>query len=102
MSNQLTAWPGKILLRQHKQKDVTDGGIVLPGSAVSKLKQGTVVVHCKLDVDSPYPQLEPGDTVVFSGYTGNEIEWNGETLLMIPDDDTAVCGYCRKETTNAN
>ena len=81
----------RVVVKRLEANEVTAGGIVLPDSAREKSKQGRVLSvgpgrlldsgkRCKLQIDE-------GDVVVFSSYAGNEIEVDGDTLLIMNESD---------------
>lgn len=77
-----------VLVRRDPPEEVTKGGIVIPGVAQQWAESGTVLAagpgrksmktgkHLPLDVKA-------GDRVMFPYSAGEEIEHEGETLLLI-------------------
>ena len=87
----------KIVIKRMDADEVTSGGIVLPDSAREKPQQGRVlsVGSGRLLNDGNRGQLQvaEGDRVLFSSYAGTEIDIDGETLLIMSEDDVlAVLG----------
>lgn len=81
----------RIVVKRLEANEVTAGGIVLPDTAREKSKQGRVLSvgperllengkRGKLQVDE-------GDVVIFTSYAGNEIEVDGEKLLIMNESD---------------
>jgi chaperonin GroES len=78
--------PGKVLIRQDKGDDTTDGGIVIPDNLKEKKKSGTILLlGDKLDKNT----LEVGDSTLFDENAGTELnldnagtELNGDVLLL--------------------
>lgn len=81
----------KVVVQRLKSEEVTAGGIVLPESAQQKPTQGKVlsVGDGRLHPNGTRirPQVGEGDRIVFASYAGNEVVIDGETLLIISDDD---------------
>ena len=66
-------------------------GIIIPDSAKEKPLQGEIIAVGKgklLDNGSLRElDVQAGDVVMFSTYAGTEIKIDGETLLMMREDD---------------
>ena len=81
----------KVIVRRLEKAEQTTGGILLPDTAQEQsqlgrvlsvgdgrqLADGSVVAH----------QVREGDRVVFHSYAGNEVEVDGEPLLIMSEDD---------------
>lgn len=80
----------KIVVKRDEAEDRV-GNILLPDSAKEKPKRGKVkaVGKGKRQDDGKLAPMyvEVGDTVLFSGYAGNEVEIDGETLLVMSEED---------------
>lgn len=89
----------QVLIRPTDPEEVTEGGIVIPGTAREKKSQGTVLaVGPGRKVEEYHEPLErgkvaripldvrPEQVVVFSRYAGSEIEVDGEVLLLIGEE----------------
>ena len=81
----------KIVVKRVEAEDKTAGGIVLPDSAKEKPRQGKVlsIGDGKLLENgkrAPF-QIKEGDRVLFSSYAGNEVNIDGEDLLVMSEDD---------------
>jgi len=81
----------RVVVKRLEASEVTAGGIVLPDSAREKSKQGRVLsVGPGRLLDSGKRgklQIDEGDVVVFSSYAGNELECDGEKLLIMNESD---------------
>jgi len=81
----------RLLVEREESEEKTAGGIVLPDKAKEKSKRGRVlsVGNGKLNKDGKRipPTVKPGDRVLFSGYSGEEIEFDGREVLLIREDD---------------
>lgn len=67
------------------------GNIILPDGAKEKPQRGKVLAvgkGKKNDNGTPIPmEMKVGDIIVYSKYTGNEIECDGRKLLVMAEDD---------------
>ena len=81
----------RVLIQREESEQQSAGGIVLPDQAQKKSKRGKVlgVGNGKLDKEGKRIPLavKSGDRVLFSGYSGEEIEVNGKEVLLIREDD---------------
>lgn len=81
----------KIVVKRLEAEEVTAGGIVLPDSAKEKPQQGRVlsVGDGKLlsTGERASNQVREGDRVLFSSYSGTEVNIEGEELLIMSQDD---------------
>jgi len=85
----------KVVIKRLDAEEKTAGGIVLPGSAQEKPRQGRVLSlgdgRMLPDGQHVTHQVREGDRVVFSSYAGTEvIVDNDEVLIMSEDDILAV------------
>jgi len=81
----------KVLVRRLEAETKTKGGIVLPDTAKEKPKEGKVVEvgNGKLlkSGERGKFQVKRGDRVIFSPYSGSEVEVDGDEYLLINEDD---------------
>ena len=81
----------QVLVEREKSEERTTGGIVLPDKARNKSKRGKVlsVGNGKLNKEGKRipPRINPGDRVLFRGYSGEEIKFDGWEVLLIREDD---------------
>jgi len=81
----------KVVIKRLDAESKTAGGIVLPDSAMEKPQRGRVLsvgdgrltgdgqrVHC---------QVQEGDRVIFSPWSGTEIKVDGSELLILREED---------------
>ena len=61
----------------------TPGGIIIPDTAKEKSQEGKIVA---LPADSDI-DLSVGDVVLYKGFSGTEINFEGESYLLILSDD---------------
>ncbi len=81
----------KVIVRRLEGEEQTAGGIVLPDSARQQPQIGRVLSvgdGRRLPDGSLVPhQVHEGERVVFERYAGNEVEIDGEKLLIMREDD---------------
>jgi len=81
----------RVIVRRLEEDTKSAGGIIIPDSAKEKPLQGTIIAAGKgklLDNgDLRALDVQEGDTVIFSTYAGTEIKLDGETLMMMREDD---------------
>ena len=80
-----------VVVRRMESEETTAGGIVLPGSAQEKPKQGRVLSvgdgHVLKDGTKSPLSVKEGDQVIFSAWAGTEIKVEGEELLIMAESD---------------
>jgi len=81
----------RVVVQRVEAEEKTAGGIVLPDSAKEKPQKGEVLAvgPGKLLDSGKRAQsgLEPGDLVLFGKYSCNEVEVDGEEMIVIRTDD---------------
>ncbi len=81
----------RVIVRRLDEEEKSSGGIIIPDSAKEKPVQGEVVSVGKgkiLENGDVRPlDVQEGDVVIFSTYAGTEIKLDGETFLMMREDD---------------
>ncbi|WP_038246958.1 co-chaperone GroES [Ghiorsea bivora] len=81
----------RVIVRRLAEEEKTAGGIIIPDAAKEKPLQGEIIAVGKgklLDNgDLRALDVKEGDTVIFSTYAGTEIKIDGETLLLMREDD---------------
>jgi chaperonin GroES len=81
----------KIVVKRLEAEEKTAGGIVLPDTAKEKPKQGKVLSlgDGKLLESGKRAsfQVKEGDRVLFTSYSGNEVNLDGEEYLIMTEDD---------------
>jgi chaperonin GroES len=73
------------------ESETTGGGIIIPDTAKEKPQEGEIVAvgPGKL-LDSgerQAPSVAVGDKVLYGKYSGTEIKFGGEDLLIVREDD---------------
>lgn len=81
----------RIVVQRVEEETVTAGGILLPEAAQEKRQEGKVIAvgHGRaLDDGTVTPlQLKGGEHVLFGKYAGNEVKLEGETYLVMREDE---------------
>ena len=75
----------RVLIEPAKAEEVV-GGIIIPDSAKEKPLKGIVRAAGNGTKDEEMI-VKPGDTVLYGKYAGNEIEIDGEKMLMMRQND---------------
>ena len=81
----------QILVRRTEPKSETEGGLIIPETAKTKSRNGTVLAVGSGRVLSD-GKLRPldvkvGDVVYFRGINGQEVEFDGETLVLLRESE---------------
>ena len=86
----------RIIVRRVDEEETTKGGIIIPDTAKEKPQEGKVIAvgKGKANEDGKLQPLDvkKGDKVLFSKYSGTEINIKGVEHLIIREDD--VLGVC--------
>ncbi|MFM7116450.1 MAG: co-chaperone GroES [Planctomycetota bacterium] len=81
----------KIVVKRLESDERTAGGILLPDSAREKPQQGRVLAvgpgKLLADGSRAKPQVNEGDRIIFSKYSGTEIEVDQRQVLIISESD---------------
>lgn len=81
----------RVLVKPLDEKEVKKGGIIIPDTAKEKPQEGEVVAIGTGKVDEKGNKHEftvkKGDKVLISKYGGTEIKIDGETYLIMREDD---------------
>ena len=81
----------RILVKRLEEEEKTKGGIIIPDTAKEKPQEGKVVAVGRgkvLDDGKVQPlDVKKGDKVLFSKYSGTEVNIEGEEHLIIREDD---------------
>ena len=81
----------RVLVQAIDEKEVVKGGIIIPDSAKEKPQEGKVVALGTGKLDESGKKIEftvkEGDRVLISKYGGTEIKVEGESYLIMREDD---------------
>lgn len=85
----LVANDGKIIVQKIGGPRETKGGIILPDNMRGGKSEMGTVVSCGMDWsrDEPDCPYEPGQTVIFSAFSGSDIDIGGEHYLAMQITD---------------
>ena len=75
----------RVLILPLEGETQTPGGILLPETAKEKPQQG--IIEAVGSEDDMNTDLKIGDRVLFPKYTGTEIKFEGQTYLLMNEDD---------------
>ena len=76
----------RVLIKPASAEEKTVGGIIIPDSAKEKPLKGKVVAVGNGTKDEDMV-VKAGDTVLYGKYAGTEIEWDGESYLIMRQSD---------------
>ncbi len=81
----------RVIVRRTEEEKTTASGLIIPDSAAEKPAQGEVLAVGKGRTTDSGTVIEldvkVGNTVVFGQFSGTEIKSNGESLLIMREDD---------------
>jgi chaperonin GroES len=81
----------RVIVRRKEEERMSAGGIVIPDSATEKPVQGEVVAVGKGKIldngEVRALDVKAGDKVLFGKYAGTEVKVDGETLLVMREED---------------
>ena len=80
----------KIVLKQLEAEETTKSGIVLPGQAKEKPQQAEVIEIGPgglVDGKEVTMQVKAGDKVIYSKYSGTEVEIEDEKYVIVKQND---------------
>lgn len=80
----------KVVLKAIKEEETTKSGIVLPGQAKDKPSQGEVVAvgpGGTVDGNEVTMQVKKGDKVIYSKYSGTDVELDGDDFIIVSQSD---------------
>ena len=81
----------RLIVKRVESEQKTKGGILIPDTAKEKPQEGKVIAVGKgkrTDEGELLPlEVHKGDRVLFSKYSGSEINLEGEEHLIIREDD---------------
>ena len=81
----------RVLVHPVEEKETKKGGIIIPDTAKEKPQEGKVVALGTGKTDDNGKKVEftvkKGDKVLISKYGGTEIKIDGDTFLIMREDD---------------
>ncbi len=76
----------RVLVQPAPAEEKTSGGIIIPDTAQEKPQKGTVVAVGEGTKDNPVT-LKTGDQVLYGKYAGTELNFDGDTYLIMRESD---------------
>ena len=86
----LTPLFARVVLKQLVAEETTKSGIVLPGQAKEKPQQAEVIAVGPggvVDGKEITMQVKVGDKVIYSKYSGTEVELDNEKYVIVKQND---------------
>ena len=81
----------RVMVKRLEGEEKTKGGIIIPDSAKEKPQEGLIVAAGpgRVNEEGKVTPLDvkKGDKILFSKYSGNEINLDGEEHLIMREDD---------------
>jgi len=81
----------RVIVRRTEEETTSAGGIVIPDSATEKPAMGEVLAVGKGTTNNNGDvvplDVNVGDTVIFGKFSGSEVKADGETLLVMREED---------------
>jgi chaperonin GroES len=81
----------RLIVERLEEDEKTAGGIIIPDSAKEKPQQGRVVAAGPGKRDDKGNlialDVQEGDRVLFSKYSGSDVKLDGDDYLIISEDD---------------
>jgi chaperonin GroES len=81
----------RILVKRVESEEKSKGGIIIPDTAKEKPQEGRVIAvgKGKVNADGKVTPMDvkKGDRILFSKYSGTEINIDGEEHLIIREED---------------
>jgi len=91
MASKVRPLHNRIIVQRIKDEEKTKGGIIIPDTAKEKPTEGKVIAAGPGKRDEKghliAMDVKRGDRVLFSKYSGNEVNLDGEEHLIISEDD---------------
>ena len=80
----------RVVLKQVEAEETTKSGLILTTSAQEKPQEAEVIAvgpGGMVDGKEVTMQVKPGDKVIYSKYTGNEVKLEGEEYIIVRQND---------------
>ncbi len=91
MSTKVRPLHNRLIVQRLEEEEKTRGGIIIPDSAKEKPQQGKVVAVGPGKRDDKgnlvAMDVQKGDRVLFSKYSGSDVKLDGDECLIISEDD---------------
>jgi chaperonin GroES len=91
MSTKVRPLHNRLIVQRLEEEEKTRGGIIIPDSAKEKPQQGKVIAVGPGKRDEKgnlvAMDVQKGDRVLFSKYSGSDVKLDGDECLIISEDD---------------
>src|SRR3984957_9870618 len=91
MSTKLTPLHDRVVVRRVEEAETSRGGIIIPDSAKDKPQEGEVIAVGRgksNDKGETFPlDVKEGNRILFGKYAGTEITIDGETFLIMREEE---------------
>jgi chaperonin GroES len=81
----------RVVVKRIDAEEKTAGGIIIPDTAKEKPQQGEIIAvgpGARNEQGQLVPlDVKPGDRVLFAKWSGNEVKFDGEELLIMNESD---------------
>ena len=80
----------RVVLKQLEAEETTKSGIILAAKAQEKPQEAEVIAVGPggvVDGKEIVMQVKPGDKVIYSKYSGNEVKLDGEEYIIVRQND---------------
>ncbi|HIC40702.1 MAG TPA: co-chaperone GroES [Piscirickettsiaceae bacterium] len=81
----------RVVVRRVEEEKTTASGLIIPDSATEKPSEGEIVAAGNGRINETGDvialDVKVGDMILFGQYAGTEIKVDGETLLVMREDD---------------
>ena len=81
----------RVVVRRVEEEKTTASGLIIPDSATEKPSEGEIVAAGNGRINETGDvialDVKVGDKILFGQYAGTEIKVDGETLLVMREDD---------------
>ncbi len=78
----------RVLIEPRKDELKTKGGLYIPDTAKESKKEGKIIALGQFD-SAKFP-LKVGDVVIYGGYSHDEVEVDGQKLVVVEAKDIAA------------
>jgi chaperonin GroES len=79
----------RVVVKPSQAEEKTKGGIIIPDTAKEKPLRGEIIAVGP-GKDGNKMNVAKGDVVLYGKYAGQELEYRGETYLIMREDDILV------------
>lgn len=85
-TSQITPLHDRVIIQPAPAEEKSTGGIIIPDTAKEKPQKGIVIAAGPGKKDEPIT-VKKGDSVLYGKYSGTEIKYQGQDLLILRESD---------------